>query len=161
MTTQTHDFLPINTPDHLELAKLYVANAAAQLAVAVLGRPLPVDTICFFAHSSQEYDFLLHAVHSSGPESRFTHGKTTYADVDWMIGAHHITIFGVRQPEENRPEFGYGDYPVSDYAALVDATHEMPNVRHIISGRGQPLIELSHPDFDVRGYVADAAEHAA
>jgi hypothetical protein len=160
MAGKVHDFLPITNAERLEAATAYVAEQAARLARVVLGRELPLDTICFFSHSPEEYAFLLDAVRAKGPESALTHGATTYADTDCMVGPHRIRLFGVREADETRPEVGYGDYPVDDYAALLASVQDNQYAHEIISGRGKSLLELKHPDFDVRGYALASEEHS-
>jgi len=143
----------------MDAAMHYIATQAAKLEQAVLGKGLPVDTVCFFAQSAAEYDFLLAAVKKHGPISKFTHGATTYVDCDLTIDGHHITILGVRQPDPARPWIGYGDYPAAHYKRLLIDQSSNPFAHEITSGRGQSLLELRHPDFDVLGYVAAAEEH--
>jgi hypothetical protein len=151
-----HPFSPIINTERLELAIAYIADQSLALARTVLRRELDVDTICFFAQSPAEYRFLEQAVRSRGPVSALSHGPTLYVDSDFEAGSHHIRIFGVRRPDPTRPQAGYGDYPVPDYARLLAAEQSNPHVKEITSGRGQPLIELRHPDFDVLGFVVDA-----
>ncbi|HKU18649.1 MAG TPA: hypothetical protein VJP80_05230 [Candidatus Saccharimonadales bacterium] len=143
----------------LQAAVEHIAHRSVALAQTVLGRTLDLDTICLFAHSAEEYAFVEQAVRARGPVSKFSHGPTLYVDVDLMMADWHIRMFGVRAPDPNRPWRGYGDFPVDDYAALVQSTVTNPYIREITSGRGQPLLELKHPDFDVLGFVVQAKDH--
>ncbi len=152
-------FEPILSESKLQAAIEHIAKRSVELANVVLSRALPLDTICFFAQSPEEYIFLEKAVLARGSVSKFTHGATLYADTDFMVGQWHISIFGVRTPDPTRPWRGYGDYPVDDYQQLLASTRTNPYAKEIISGRGQSLLELKHPDFDVLGYVVDARSH--
>lgn len=154
-----HTFIPITNEARLKEATNYVVEQSVQLARVVLQRNLQVDTVCFFSHSRKEYDSLRRAVLARGPVSRFTHGATLYVDCDFEVASHRLRIFGVREPDADREEIGYGDYPVDDYPALVAASRDNPYAHEIVTGRGKSLLELRHPDFDVRGYVVARSDH--
>jgi hypothetical protein len=152
-------FSPITNDERFQAAMEYIVAESVKLAKQVLGRDLPLDTICFFTHSPEEYEFVEQAVKQRGPVSKFSHGPTLYVDSDFTVAGHHIRIFGVRQPDPTRPQLGYGDYPVNDYIHLLQTERDNPYVKEIISGRGQSLVELRHPDFDVLGFIVDEQEH--
>lgn len=154
-----HPFSPITTEAQLQAAMEYIATQSVKLARQVLGCDLAIDTICFFTHSPEEYEFVERLVKQRGPVSKFSHGPTLYVDSDFTAAGHHIRIFGVRKPDPSRPQLGYGDYPVTDYPELLKAGQANPHAKEIISGRGQSLIELRHPDFDVLGYVVAEEIH--
>lgn len=153
------DFSPITTQENFRAALDYIAEQSVLLAKKVLGRDMAIDTICFFTHSPEEYAFVEKLVRSRGPESELSHGPTLYVDSDFMVNGNRIRIFGVRKPDETRPQVGYGDYPVKDYVDLLQSQKNNPNVKEIISGRGKSLMELRHPDFDVLGFVVEESEH--
>jgi hypothetical protein len=157
--SEVHPFSPIVSEARLQEAIAYVTAQSLALARMVLGHELPVDTVCLFTHSAEEYAFVEAAVHARGPESKLSHGPTTYVDTDFMVGEQRIRIFGVRQPDSTRPQVGYGDYPVPHYAALREKERDNQFVQEIISGRGKPLLMLRHPEFDVLGFAVDAEEH--
>lgn len=159
MAHPEHDFTPITNQTRFEAALVYIAENSVRLSGTVLGKELGIDTVCFFTHSPDEYAFVRQAVLARGPVSGLSHGHTTYVDSDFTVLKQHILIFGVREPDETRPWIGYGDYPVTNYAELLVSHRDDPHVRQITSGRGRPLIELSHPDFDVLGFVVDQNEH--
>jgi hypothetical protein len=165
MEIVTYPFTPITNEAKLEQATAFVAEKAIALGETVLGRPgLELDTICFFAHTPEEYTFLQQAVLARGPQSRFTHGATLYADTNFVANGHTIKLFGVRDVTNGDPartQVGYGDYPVNDYDLLLIQTRHNQYINQITSGRGKPLIELRHPDFDVLGFVVDERLHQA
>lgn len=144
---------------NFDQAMLYVATNAPLLAEAVLGERLSIDTICFFSQNPDHYQRLLEGVLGHGPVSRFTHGKTTYVDVGIDVADQQVKFLGVRQPDSTRPERGYGDYPVADLGQFL-AKHKGKEGLYVMnSSLGQPMVELRHPDFDLRGYVIDAKDH--
>lgn len=157
-----HEFSPIISEDHLQAAAEYLTRQSLLLAKTVLGQKLTIDTLCFFTHSPEEYQFIEQAVRRRGPESRFSHEPTLYVDTDFTVLDQHVRIFGVRKPDPARLEIGYGDYPVAevDYQQLLHTAKNNPHMREITSGRGKSLVELRHPDFDVLGYVVDQTDHA-
>lgn len=142
-----------------EAGLAYLATRSSELAETVLGHTLDVDTLCFFTHSPEEYAFVEKMVLARGPKSKFSHGATTYVTVDLIVAGQHIRILGVRQPDPTRPQRGYGDYPVADYAEILKTEASNPHIKEITSGRGKSLIELRHPDFDVLGFIVDQRDH--
>lgn len=153
----TPDSHPILEKQQFTATLQHIAEQGAALCRQVLNRDLPIDTLTIFTHSPEEYDFVAEVARTYGPESAFTHGDTLYIASDFMVGDCRIIYLGVRRPDPTRPEVGYADYPVTDYAAIVAANY--PGVQEITSGRGQKLLELRHPDFDVRGYIVKEEEH--
>jgi hypothetical protein len=159
MASNNHDFSPITNDSRLSEALEYIAKNSLDLARTVLQRELSIDTICFFTHSPEEYAYLLSAVQVHGQESRFSHGPTTYVDTDLKVADQQIKILGVRQPDPSRPWVGYGDYPITDEEYVSIKSSNSQYVQEISSGRGQPLLELKHPDFDVVGYLVQQEDH--
>lgn len=159
MTKINHDFSPIITNDRLAVAIKYVVTSSLALARSILQRDLTIDTICFFAHTSEEYDYLLAELRKRGTESKFSHGLTTYVDTNFMVAGQHIKILGVRQPDQTRPWVGYSDYPINDAEYSTYKAKSNPYIHEITSGRGQYLLQLEHPDFDVLGFAFRAEEH--
>lgn len=159
MMSLKHPFSPITDEARFQAALTYIASQSGPLAKAVLGNELAIDTVCFFAHSQTEYNFLFQTIGARGPLSEFTHGLTTYINVDFAVATQHLKILGVRAPDATRPQVGYADFPVANYAQLLKATADNPYLTEIKSGRGQSLIELRHPDFDILGYAFDQTEH--
>jgi len=153
VAARTHNFLPVRSEDDLVDAQIYVAEQAVKLATVVIGKHLSIDTITIFAQSDDEYAFIESELKSYGPVSPYSHGATLYVETASLVDNNPVKLFGVRRPDDSRPEVGYGDYPVSDYKELKAATRDNPHVREIQSGAGMPLLELRHPDFDVRGYI--------
>lgn len=58
---------------------------------------------------------------------------------------------GARRPDALRAEVGYADFPVKDLEAFKGKDY----VSEITSGQGITLLELRHPNFDVRGYIVE------
>lgn len=154
-----HPFQPINSKERFEEALDYVAATAAGLSEAVLSEALPIDTVTLFTRTSKEYYFLERLVRTYGERSEITHGPTLYIDSNFMLGENVIRYLGVRRPDDTRPEVGYADFPVEDFEGLREAHAGNEAVKFMKSGRGQPLLELRHPEFDIRGYVVSAADH--
>lgn len=154
-----HEFSPINSHDRLLGALNYLAIHVVDLGRLVLTKDLSLDTLTIFTHDQPEYDFVESIVRSYGEESKLTHGKTLYIESDFEIQGNHIRYLGVRRPDETRPQVGYGDFPVDNLNGIAEAYRANKFVREMESGRGQPMLELRHPDFDVLGYVVDASEH--
>jgi len=145
--------------ESFQTALEYIARLSGPLAQKVLGQPSPIDTLCLFTHSRAEYEFVLAAIQKYGPISDFSHGATTYVQTNVTIADHRITLLGVRQPDPTRPQVGYADYPRDDYQTLLTSLEQYPGAQEITSGRGQSLIELRDPDFDILGYAFNASEH--
>jgi hypothetical protein len=158
MTHQKHDFQPILNEDQYNQAITYIAQQAIKLALKVLNKNLTIDTITVFSQTKTEYDFIAGHLRVIGSLSNFSHGETIYIETDKTIGNNKIMLLGVRQPDATKPEVGYADYPVSDYKK-IKKLHKGIYIKEILSGAGMHLLELAHPDFDVRGYVVAEKDH--
>lgn len=137
----------------------YIAIESQKLAETVTGQKLPLDTITIFSKDDKEYEFLKPLVMQYGPKSSVSHGATLYVDSDFTVQGQRIKYLGLRKPDPSRPQRGYGDYPVLDYADWVKKLTQNPYAEAIKSGRGQPMIEFRHPNFDVLGYLVNKPDH--
>jgi hypothetical protein len=160
MTEYKHDFQSIVDEGRYKQAVIYIVQQASRLAFRVLRENLPIDTVTVFSQDPKEYEFLNNYLRDKGKLSSFSHGPTLYVEVSELIKDNKIKLLGVREPDIARPEVGYADYPVTNYNELKSSNAENLNVEEITSGSGVSLLELKHPDFDVRGYVVSAEEHA-
>lgn len=155
-----HPFSPITTEEKLKLALQYIAEQSLLLAQKVIpGEKLEIDTLTIFSQSDAEFDFISRHIRKYGKQSPFTHGETLYISSNLRIDDHVIKFLGVRRPDSARTEVGYADYPVENYEQILKDYAGNPNVMEIASGRNQTLIELKHPDFDVRGYIVPLQLH--
>lgn len=145
----------IDSPERFQTALQYTAENALELGKKVVGRQMKIDTLCLFAHSPSEYEFIRSQVEKYGDRSPYSHGKTFYVASDFFVLEQYIRLLGVREPDEDRPEVGYADYPVHDLEAMAQGLEHNSYATPVTSGRGRPLIELRHPDFDVRGYITE------
>ncbi len=159
MTFEGYRFSPIEDEANYSQALEYVATQATPLVHEVLGHELLADTITLFSHYDSEHEFLEKLVRQSGPESSLSHGATLYVGTDMTIAGQRIKILGVRQPDPDRPQVGYVDYPVADFTATQLAHTDNPLVRLMRSGNGIELLEIHHPDFDILGYLLAAENH--
>ena len=160
MTSEQHGFSPIKDEASFQQALQYIAENAAQLANTVLHKELPIDTLTIFTQTDDEYNFIEGLIRQYGQESGFTHGTTLYIETDLTVANQPIKLLGVRRPDPERPQVGYGDYPTAEFAALREAHAEDERVQPIQSGNGIELLELRHPDFAVLGYVVEEEDHA-
>ena len=160
MSIQKETFTPISGADDYLEALAYIAERAAELAETVLKQSLPLDTLTVFTHSIKEYEIVKSLVLEKGVESKFSHGGTTYVDADVEVAGRNIRLLGVREPDVNRPERGYGDYPVSNFPSLKKQFQGDHFVKFMTSESGIPMLELRHPGFDVRGYVVPDGREA-
>jgi hypothetical protein len=155
----THDFSPIDSEAKYKAALEYLMNKGSELAKATLSELITSDTLTIFAQTEAEYAFLDELIRTYGTKSRFTHGVTLYIDVDMDVAGHHVILLGVREPDDSRGELGYADFSVENYAQIRDSGNRY--VHEITTARGQSLLELQHPDFDVRGYLVPLSEHGS
>lgn len=153
MPKPKHDFQPIINKERYTQALVYIAQQANKLALQVLGESLPADTLTIFSQSSVEYKYIANHLKTNKTVSPITHGATLYVETYDLIDNNRIILLGVRQPDENRPEVGYADFSVDNYQQLKNLHAKNKNVHEITSGIGVPLLEIKHPDFDVRGYI--------
>ena len=154
-----HDFSPIDSEAKYKAALEYLMSESMKLTKAVLGERLIPDTLTVFSRTKDEYDFIDNLIRTYGTKSRFSHGITLYIDVDMEIAGKHVALLGVREPDNDRQDVGYADFSVQNYAALRGAGQAY--TQEITTSRGQSLLELRHPDFDVRGYLVSANEHGS
>jgi hypothetical protein len=156
---EAYRFSPILEEEDYKKALVYIATRSRELAMLVLGRDMPVDTLTIFSHFPDEYIVVASRIQREGEVSKFSHGKTLYIDADIEVEEQRIIYLGVRKPDPTRPQVGYADFPVLDYCELRDENIDNIYVRKIQSGLGQDLLEIWHPNFDVLGYVVDAHTH--
>lgn len=146
-------FGPIDSKERFLQALDYIAENTIKLGELVLRKAMPIDTLAIFTHDDDEYNLLEPLVRQYGEQSQFTHGLTLYIDSDFEILGNRIKYLGLRRPDETRPEVGYGDFPVQDLGSLAEQYSDGEFVKLVQSGAGQAMLELRHPDFDVRAYV--------
>ena len=151
---------PLKTKQAFERRLTYIAQNGLVLGQLVLGREVPIDTVTIFSQTDQEYAKIAGFIRNYGPVSAVSHGDTLYIDTSFELLSNLISYLGVRKPDPTRPEVGYVDFPVSDFTHLVSLCQESSFMQLITSGRGQPLIEIRHPNFDVRGYIVATEEHS-
>ena len=151
----------IDSPELFDQELVRLVRGATKLSVEVLGKKLPVDTACFFARDTDEAKFLRDMIFRLGKQSRFSHGKTTYVDVNppLEIDGQEICILGVRDPDETRTERGYGDCPVVGIDSFIVHNSAIEGAKVVVSGTGKTMLELRHPDIDARVYIVDAKDH--
>jgi hypothetical protein len=148
-----YNFTPVLNERRYNRAIEFVIIQAGKLVQKVLGIELPIDTVTLFTHQLNEYEFIEGILTKKGPVSPLSHGLTLYVEVDTELNGNQIKHLGVRQPDTTRSEVGYADFPVEDFEQLKNDNSVSMHVSEILSGNGQRLLELRHPDFDVRGYV--------
>lgn len=155
--------MSINTPlakDQLFKQLEYIAKQAEELGKTIAGKSFTIDTLTIFTQSREEWEGLVRDIKAMGQLSPKSHGKTLYIEpTSLKIAGHSIKYLGLREPDPTRPEVGYADYPVNNFAELQKQAANNPYMAPVISGRGQALIEFKHPDFDVRAYAVTASEH--
>jgi hypothetical protein len=152
-----HDFSPIDSEVKYKAALEYLMAEGSRLAETILGEQLIPDTLTVFSRTKEEYDFIDGLIRTYGPKSRFSHGITLYIDVAMEVSGNQVVLLGVREPDNDRQDVGYADFSVQNYAEIRNANTE--HIQEITTSRGQSLLELRHPDFDVRGYLVSANEH--
>src|SRR5581483_1534930 len=154
-----HDFSPIDSEPKYRAALDYLISEGMRLAETVLGQQLIPDTLTIFSRTKAEYDFVASLIRTYGKKSRFTHGITLYIDVDMKVAGNHVVLLGVREPDSDRQDIGYADFPVENYIQLRAANKQY--TQEITTSRDQSLLELRHPDFDIRGYLVSDGEHGS
>jgi hypothetical protein len=142
---------PITTEQQFDTALSYVVQEVARMAGVVLGRSVTIEVAKLFAHSDEEYDYLLHKVKQNGLPWEGNSASSFYVETRRTIAEHPITLLGVRRPFADRPEVGCADFYAEDYDVLKSA--HPANVTEIISGGGAAMLQMQHPDFDVLGYI--------
>lgn len=159
MSSTSSERQSLTNPERILNEYRYIAQQGLALGETVFGKPLPLDTITIFTRSNGEFTTVSDCIRSLGAISRASHGPTLYIEPkDLIVAGFDISYLGVRKPDETRPERGYVDYPVENYAAYQAMLESSPNLAEITSGLGKPLIEVKHPSFDIRAYIV-AAEH--
>src|SRR4051794_5222341 len=110
-----HEFTPIDSKAKYHEALNYIADNVIKLGEVVFNEVLPVDTICIFSHSVEEYEFLANLIKEYGPvDHEYSHGPTIYVNPEpgLVISNNSVRYLGVREPDQDRKEIGYADYPV-------------------------------------------------
>lgn len=154
MDTEEYRFSPILNKKRFSETLEYIAREVIEMGDIVLKRKMPLDTLTIFAHFDNEHKFLAENLHEYGPESSYSHGLTSYVEPkNFKVLDQSIRYLGVRAPDPRRPQVGYGDFPVKDLQAARDLYFPSDFILEKESGLGQPMLEISHPDFDVLAYI--------
>jgi len=150
----------INDQASYSAAIVHVVRQAEKLADKIVGRQLPIDTLAIFAQSSVEYEYVDNYLRQIGTISKLSHGATLYVEPKnkMLVNNHVIKHLGARQPDSVRPERGYVDFPVDNYAELKIMLAKDTRVKEVTSGTGMKLLELKDPSFDVRGYIVESSD---
>ena len=138
-----------------------IAEQAEKMVKQVIGTPMPMDVITIFSASDDEHIFIKDYLLSIGKKSRLSHGLTTYVSPKTVneIHGYRIKLLGVRAPDTTRHERGYVDLPVENYSKVKTKLDSNSFVHEVVSGRGRNMLEIRHPDFDVRAYIVSTKDH--
>lgn len=146
---------PIQNEDDLQGALRYIAEESLGLAREIVGEKLSLDALTVFAQSDVEYQLVRDLISDKGEVSPYTHESTLYIKANTIILDQEIQLLGVRRPDKGKPQRGYGDYPVYALHTYKEKLANNKHVQEIKSGNGLSLLELSHPDFNVLGYIVE------
>ncbi|MFS8131402.1 MAG: hypothetical protein ACMG57_05515 [Candidatus Dojkabacteria bacterium] len=144
-------FSPIKDEKTFKEALSYITTQLESLSKELFQEALPINTVKIFPHYLDEYDYLYKLVKDLGPKASFSSDTSYYAEVDQMVGGYNIKYIGVRIVDPYRLQVGCGDYEIENFKEFREKhSNESKFVRDF---RGEDMIEIWHPDYDVLGYI--------
>lgn len=151
----------INDDQDYSEAIIKIAQSAEEMTEQVIGRRMRMDVITVFSATEEEHDLVRDYLLRIGEKSKLSHGSTTYVTPKNTkeVNGYRIKILGVRAPDITRTERGYVDFPVGNYSEINQELGSNPFVHEIVSGRGRKMLEIVHPEFDVRAYIVSIKDH--
>jgi len=147
-------------PEALEKFKTtlaYVSQGVRQLADGICGLDVEVPILKLFARDEEDYAALRKLVESEGIQSPISSDNSFYVEVNsgLTISDTPITLLGVRRPDPKKPYIGCGDFFVDDLPAFIEkiTAENQECAKPVYNAHGTAMLELSHSDIDVLGYV--------
>jgi len=113
----------------------------------------PVNYVCLFSHSAQEYDDLLILTNTLGNVLQDTTTGPIINIAPMPTASGPVQILKIRKPDKSRPERGDADFTVSDYLKFKSVYLDKPGF-NLIERPDFEMIELSDPSTDVLAYFS-------
>jgi len=112
-----------------------------------------VNYACVFCQSDEEYNDFLNLANQLGEVFKETRtGPLFLIDLDTESGK--LKLLKIRKPDEARKERGDADFTVDDYFSFKK-THLSKSGFSLIEREDFEMIELIHPNFNVRTYFSN------
>jgi hypothetical protein len=113
----------------------------------------PVNYVCLFSHTDQEYDDLLVLAKTIGEVVQDTSTGPIFKIAPLPTSAGTVQLLKIRKPDKSRPERGDADFTVSDYKKFKTVYLGKPGFK-LIERPDFEMIELSDPTTDVLAYFS-------
>lgn len=113
----------------------------------------PVNYVCIFSHSQEEFEELLVFARKMGRVVRETATGPLFQIVPLETVAGKLQILKIRIPDETRPERGDADFTVADYLQFKQKYLPQPGFK-LIERPQMEMMELMDSKFDVRAYFS-------
>ncbi len=113
----------------------------------------PVNYVCVFSHSQEEFEALSASAHQLGQVVRETATGPLFQISPLKTVAGTLKLLKVRAPDATRPEQGDADFTVADYMQFKKTYLPKPGFK-LIERPQMEMIELMDSKFDVRAYFS-------
>jgi len=115
----------------------------------------PVNYVCIFTHSQNEYDTLSKIVKERGKvvdDSTPSGPILQIPPIQTVSGA--VQLLKIRKHDADHPDRGDADFTVADYNKFKATYLSKPGFK-LIERNGFEMIELIDPEFEVRAYFSN------
>jgi hypothetical protein len=120
----------------------------------IKAKPMPVNYVCIFSQSKQEYDLLIEHAGKFGKTIKQTETGPIFQINPLATSAGILQLVKIRVPDSTRPERGDADFIVNDYASFKKTYLSKPGFK-LIERKEMEMMELTDPDFNVRVYFSN------
>lgn len=150
LTTESN----VMTPSDIQEIARYIVAEARQVSRAHTDQPdAPVNYVCVFAQSVDEYEDLLTSTHELGTVVAETPTGPVFQIDPVSTAAGPVQILKIRKPDPKRLERGDADFTVSDYDAFKKSHLDRPGFS-LIKRPEMEMIELVDPRFNALAYFS-------
>jgi hypothetical protein len=114
----------------------------------------PVNYVCIFAHSQEEYESLLSTADQLGKIARDTLTGPIFQIDPLETDGGKLRVLKVRKPDQTRLEVGDADFTIIDYEAFKKTYLQTPGFK-LIQRPEMEMVELVEPNCEVRVYFSN------
>ena len=144
----------METEDLKKLVKSIVENATALKNNHIEYKNTPINYVCIFSQSKEEYEKLLEATRKIGKVIQETPSGLLFHIEPLQTVSGVLKLLKIRIYDSTRPERGDADFTISNFPEFEKKYLSKPGFK-IMNKPDFYMIELMDSDFDVRVYFSN------